>query len=240
MATSETLPLLVRFSTVDLPVITLTVFIVLAALRLTKWYMAWKYAQPMGRLGVAKSSRILGVISNWTINLLPPKDLPARLEPGFYFVGLTMHLSFIALLLTKPHVTAIIGWLGYFGIPVSVNVNMFVQAPYTRLISTLFLVSLALMLARRIYHYVTRSPFKGLIGSGEVVAIPFLLIIGLTGLLAATRSALPGPLGQYLVVSHIILVQLFIMYVPVSKFIHGASVFVVRTLSGTKRGRLGV
>ncbi len=240
MTVSDVQLLLTRFSMIDLPLITITVFAVLLTLRLTKWYMAWKYAQPLGSPGAVKGSRISGIILNWTINLTPPRDLPARLEPGFYFVGLTMHLSFIAiLLLTKSHITVITGWLKYLGIPISINVNMFLQRPYTHIISALLLASITVMFARRVYHYATKSPLRGLIGSGEFIATPFILVIGLTGLLAALR-VLPEPFTQYLVISHVILVQLFIIYVPASKFIHGISAFIVRTLSGVKRGRLGV
>jgi len=226
-----------------LPVITLTVFIFGFAVRFAKWFMEWKVAPVMGKPTTVRGSRLRSVVENWTLNLLPPRDLAARTDLPFYMVGVTMHLSFILLLFTMAHQLVFLNYIGSV-IPISGYTSVFIPKPISHIISIIFICSLSIMITRRVFQYLTKRHLRAISSIGDFIAAPLLWIIGLTGFLAAISPNLwPNPadmINMIIITVHLVTVQLFIMYIPFSKFIHGATALIVRTLFGIRRGRYGV
>ncbi len=227
------------FAITVLPYVTVVVMAFGFALRLARWFIAWKEAPVMGKVAVTRHGRFLGVVENWTVNMLPPRDLAAKYEPGFYVVGVTMHLSFIALLLTNVHEFALLKFL-LPGVELASS-PFYVPKPWSHVLSAVFLVSLLLMILRRIRHWVSGRALRAISSARDFVAAPLLWLVGLSGFLASiAASTWPYPLPTYIITLHIVIVQVFLMYVPFSKFIHGVTVFIVRTLFGVRRAEYGV
>ncbi len=217
------------FVTEVMPAFTIGIFVIGWLLRISLWAglpYAWKLTAPIRR------DWLPSVVKNWTVNLLPPVDLAAKLDPVFYVVGLAMHLSFVALIFTKVHLSALLKVVG-----LDFRIDFFVPKTFTNLISIVFVVCLSLMIFRRVFQYASNRALRSISGVGDFIAAPLLWAVGFTGYLIAHPLAQPSPLPIYqtVVTLHLILTQLFIMYVPFSKFLHGITVFIVRTFFGIRR-----
>lgn len=236
------LMLLFDFTRSVLPMITLVVFIVGVMLRLAKWASLGftRQARPRG-----KSNRLIGAIKNWSIDMIPPWDLAGRVEPVGYVVGIVMHISCILILLGALHTTSVQNIIDIpftqsrLRLPVIPASNIPVSIPrtlLTYLVTPIFLATLGILILRRVYYNLRGGPLKALTRKGDWVAAPLLWSAGFTGFLAVV-SVEPYMLIMTL---HLILTQAFIMYLPYSKLIHSATVFLVRTWSGFRRAIYGV
>ncbi|MEM3004740.1 MAG: hypothetical protein QXO25_03450 [Candidatus Bathyarchaeia archaeon] len=236
------LMMLFDFTRTLLPQITLAVFIIGVMLRLFKWasFGFAKRDRPRG-----KSSKLIGAIKNWSIDMIPPWDLAGRVEPVAYITGIVMHISCILILLGALHAASVqnIIDIPYMqsrlrlpGVPAS---NIPVSIPRTLLtyiITPVFLSSLGILILRRVYYNLRGGPLKALTKKGDWAAAPLLWAAGFTGFLAVVAVEPYVPI----LTLHLILTQAFIMYLPYSKLIHSATVFLVRTWFGFRRSVYGV
>ncbi len=230
------------FSRSVLPLITLVVFIVGVLLRLAKWTSLGfpKLNRPLSR-----SRRIVGAIKNWSFNMIPPWDLAGRVELVGYVVGIVMHITCILILLGALHQASVQHILDMpysqsrFRFPIFPVSSLPIAIPrdlLTFIITPVFLSTLGLLIMRRIYQNLRGGPLKALTLKADWIASPLLWAAGFTGFLAVISI---GPYTPILTL-HLILTQLFIMYLPYSKLIHAATVFLVRTWSGFRRAIYGV
>ncbi|MBS7622351.1 hypothetical protein KEJ39_01575 [Candidatus Bathyarchaeota archaeon] len=236
------LMLLFDFTRTLLPPITLIVFIIGVMLRLVKW-ASFGFAKKDRPLG--KSNRLIGAIKNWSIDMIPPWDLAGRVEPVAYVTGIVMHISCILILLGALHAASVQNIIGIpytqsrlrlpaipaSNIPVSIPRNLL-----TYIITPVFLSSLGIMILRRVYYSLRGGPLKSLTRKGDWVAAPLLWSAGFTGFLVVVAVEPYVPL----LTLHLILTQVFIMYLPYSKLIHSATVFLVRTWFGFRKSIYGV
>jgi len=222
--------------------ITLTVFIIGVMLRITKWV---SFGFPRIKRDKPKSNRLIGGIKNWTINMIPPWDLAGRVEPVEYVVGITMHVSCILILLGAIHVASVQNIINIpyqpsnIRFPIIPPSSLPISIPrwlLTYIVTPIFLSTLALIIIRRLYHRFMGGPQKSLTTRTDWIAPILLWLAAFTGILAVLSFE---PYTTILTM-HLILTQLFIMYLPFSKLIHGATVFLVRTWSGFRRARYGV
>ena len=225
-----------------LPLITLVVFITGVMLRLTKWASLSfpRHDRPRG-----KSNRLIGAIKNWSIDMIPPWDLAGRVEPVAYVVGIAMHITCILILLGALHAASVQNIIGLpftqsrLRLPMIPASNIPVAIPRTLLtyvITPIFLSTLGILILRRVYCNFRGGPLKALTRKGDWVAAPLLWSAGFTGFLAVVAVEPYMPI----LTLHLILTQAFIMYLPYSKLIHSATVFLVRTWSGFRRAVYGV
>lgn len=230
------------FSRSVLPLITLVVFIIGVALRIAKWA---SFGFPKMRRPPAKSNRLWGAIKNWSINMLPPWDLAGRAEPVAYVVGITMHVTCILILLGALHAASVLHILDLpvypsrFRLPMIPASSLPITVPrrlLTYVITPIFLSTLAILILRRIYHKLRGGPLKAVTIKTDWIASPLLWLAGFTGFLSVV-SYEPHTL---ILTLHLILTQVFIMYLPYSKLIHSAAVFLVRTWFGFRRAIYGV
>jgi len=230
------------FSRSVLPLITLSVFIVGVILRVMKWT---SLGFPKTNSPHPKSHRIAGAIKNWTLDMLPPWDLAGRVEPFGYAVGITMHVTCILILLGALHEASVMNIIGIpyspsrFRLPVIPSSNLPIAIPrdlLTYIITPVFLSTLAALIVRRIYENIRGGPLKPLTMKSDWIAAPLLWSAGFTGLLAVTAVE---PYTQILTL-HLIVTQIFIMYLPYSKLLHSATVFAIRTWTGFRRAIYGV
>jgi hypothetical protein len=230
------------FSRTALPQITLAVFIIGVVLRLAKWS---SFGFPRVIRPPAKKRRLIGVIKNWSINMVPPWDLAGRVEPVGYIVGIAMHIACIAILLGAIHEAVAMRILELpslppqFRLPIIPDANIptaFPRRALTYFVTPLFLSTLGSLILRRLYYNLKGGPLKALTVKSDWIAAPLLWASGFTGFLAVISF---GPYTPILTL-HLILTQLFIMYLPYSKLIHAATVFLVRTWSGFRRAIYGV
>jgi nitrate reductase gamma subunit len=231
------------FSRSVLPMITLTVFLIGVILRVTKWV---SFGLPKGpKKSPPKSNRLIAVIKNWSIEMIPPWDLSGRLAWAEDIAGITMHVTCILILLGAMHAASILNIIDIpfqtstFRLPVIPPSSLPISIPrwiLTYIVTPIFLSTLAILILRRADHYITGGPLKLLTLKTDWIASILLWFAGFTGFLAVIAVE---PYLQIMTM-HLILTQLFIMYLPYGKLVHSASVFLVRTWYGLKRGRYGV
>lgn len=227
------------FASTVLPIITLFIFTYGIILRFLKWFMIWKVSPITGGVIYYRGSRLKGVFNSFILDHLPSYSLAARKDMAFYTIGVGMHLSFLALLLTRVHESSLLGFLRQ-AIPIPEAPPVYFSKPASHVLSVIFIVCLTLMIARRVYQYVSGKHLKAISGIGDFIAAPLLWIIGVTGFITATMlSQIPYDLGLYVVTSHLVAVQVFLMYTPFSKFFHGITSIIVMALSGLKKAALG-
>jgi|YelNatPaOPRAMG01_1025707.scaffolds.fasta_scaffold08021_7 nitrate reductase gamma subunit len=228
-------PMVVFISTM-LPLITLFIFIYGVALRFLKWFMIWKVLPAMGGLSSYRGSRLKGIFNSFVLDHLPSHSLAARRDMAFYVIGVGMHIAFITLLLTKAHIDSILALIKQY---VAIPTILYVSKPFTHILSIIFISCLTLMLARRLYQYAANKSLRVISSIGDFIAVPLLLVTGVTGLIAALSSQLFPDYRLYIIASHMVVVQVFIMYTPFSKFFHGITSIIVMTLSGLRKAALG-
>ncbi len=230
------------FARSTLPQITLAVFIVGVLMRAAKWI---SLGFPKWKRPPSKSRRIVGAIKNWSIDMIPPWDLAGRVEPVGYVVGITMHVTCILILLGALHEASVMNILNipYHPSPLQFPMipasNLPITVPkdlLTYFIAPVFLSTLGVLILRRVYQNIRGGPLKALTIKSDWIAAPLLWSAGFTGLLAVLAV---GPYTQILTL-HLIITQIFIMYLPYSKLLHSATVFAVRTWAGFRRAIYGV
>jgi hypothetical protein len=230
------------FSRSTLPLITLAVFIAGVLTRAAKWI---SLGFPKLKRPPSKSHRIGGAIKNWSIYMIPPWDLAGRVEPVGYVVGIMMHATCILVLLGAMHEASVTKLLNIPYHPSSMRFpmipasNLPITIPkdlLTYFITPVFLSTLGVLILRRLYQNIRGGPLKPLTIKSDWIAAPLLWSAGLTGLLAVLAV---GPYTQILTL-HLIVTQVFIMYLPYSKLLHSATVFAVRTWAGFRRAIYGV
>jgi len=227
---------IIVFINTVLPLITLFIFTYGVSLRFLKWFMMWKVSPALIGLKSYRGSRLKGIFNSFVLDHLPSYSLAARKDIAFYVVGVGMHIMFIALLLTKVHIDSILALIKQY---IAIPTIFYVSKPFTHILSVIFISCLTLMFVRRLYQYATNKPLRVISSIGDFIAVPLLLIIGVTGLIAALSSQLFPDYRLYIIVFHMAAVQVFIMYTPFSKFFHGITSVIVMTLSGLKKAALG-
>ena len=228
-----------------LPMITLAVFIIGVMLRVTKWVSLGFGTNARPKRLPPRSNRLIAVIKNWSINMIPPWDLSGRLAWAEDIVGITMHVTCILILLGALHAASVQNILDLpvtpskLRLPVIPASSLPITIPrsiLTYIVTPIFLATLGILILRRVEHYITRGPLRPLTMRTDWIASILLWLSGFTGFLAVVHVE---PYTPILTV-HLILTQLFIMYLPYGKLIHSATVFLVRTWAGLRRGRYGV
>ncbi len=227
---------IITFTNTMLPLITIFIFIYGVALRSLRWFMVWKASPILGGLKSYKGRRLKGILNSFILDHLPSYSLAAKKDMAFYIIGVGMHIVFIALLLSKAHIDTMLALLKQY---IAVPTILYVPKPFTHILSIMFISCLTLMLIRRVYQYVTDKPLRAISSTGDFIAVPLLLIVGVTGFIAALSSQLFTDYRLYMVASHLVVVQVFIMYTPFSKFFHGITSVIVMVLSGLKKAALG-
>jgi hypothetical protein len=242
--------------------ITLAVFIIGVMLRLTKWFSFGFGPHVKPKKPKPKSNRLIALIKAWSIEMIPPWDLSGRLAWAEDIAGITMHFTCILILISALHLASVKNILDLPANPADLLRLMvnYIVAPIfsmgtsnlpaippilrivaprwllTYFITPIFLATLAILIMRRAEHYRRGGPLKTLTMRTDWIASILLWLAGFTGFLAVIFVE---PYTQILTI-HLILTQLFIMYLPYGKLVHSATVFLVRSWSGLRRGRYGV
>ncbi len=218
-----------NFSRMTLPPVTIVLFLVGWILQLTKWFSA---GLPLKTYLTAKSNRLVGAIKGLTLDYLPKKYLPLRYEPIFRINGFLFHLTLLLLVFTPVHQAFILKFFGASPTPSFVTYGFF-----KALISIIFMVTGSLILIRWITQYVNRKSVARYIGGmGDFIGICLLIIIGVTGILAAYG------LADYLlmITIHFISIQIFVIYLPYGKAVHVLAGLIIRVFYGIRRSTIGV
>jgi nitrate reductase gamma subunit len=226
----------ITFISTALPLITLFIFIYGTVLRFLKWFMLWKVSPVLIGFKSYRGSRLKGVFNSFVLDHLPNYSLAARKDMVFYVIGVGMHVMFIALLLTKAHIDSILALIRQY---IAIPTVLYVSKPFTHALSIIFISCLALMFARRLYQYAANKPLRAISSIGDFIAVPLLLIIGVTGLTASLSSQMFPEYRLCMIAFHMLAVQVFIMYTPFSKFFHGITSIIVMALSGLRKAALG-
>jgi nitrate reductase gamma subunit len=233
------------FSRSVLPMITLAVFIIGVMLRVTKWVSFGFGPHVKPKRLPPRSNRLIALIKAWSIEMIPPWDLSGRLAWAEDIAGLTMHATCILILIGALHVASVQNILNLpvhpskLRLPVIPASSLPITIPrsiLTYIITPIFLATLAILIMRRAEHYRRGGPLRILTMRTDWIASILLWLAGFTGFLAVVHIE---PYTPSLTV-HLILTQLFIIYLPYGKLVHSATVFLVRSWSGLRRGRYGV
>ncbi|MEM1546900.1 MAG: hypothetical protein QXP91_10670 [Candidatus Methanomethylicia archaeon] len=226
----------IAFTSTMLPLITIFIFIYGVALRSLRWFMIWKVSPVLGGLKSYRGSKLKGIFNSFVLDHLPSYSLAAKRDMAFYIIGVGMHIIFITLLLTKAHIDTILALLKQY---IAIPIILYIPKPFTHILSIIFISCLTLMFIRRLYQYATNKALKVISSIGDFIAVPLLLIVGVTGFAAALSSQLFPDYRLYIIAFHLVVVQVFIMYTPFSKFFHGITSIIVMMLSGLKKAALG-
>ena len=196
------------------------VFVAGMALRLIEIYS-------LGRKRELSPARPGNIGAGWATIVtrsIPHKEL-LRTTYLTYILGYTFHIGlFVTLLLFAPHIQLFRGALG-FGWPS-------LPSPVVDAVALVSIAALFGMLAYRLYHPVKRF----LTTFGDHAAWLLTLLPLLTGYLSYHHLLLPYTL---MLAVHILSVELLLVFMPFTKLVHVATIFISRWYNGDMLGHKG-